>query len=202
MPVIIAFCGIDGAGKTSLVARVQALLQLQRRQARIASFKNHITTCRELLARRISFLSSTDYLDGASATWYALASALDFSASVESLDFHGYDLIFMDRWTDCFRAFAATVSPPCTELVETLLHPVPHADLTIFVSVPPTVAWQRILQRERGCSPDESLPLLERFDQAYRSLFAGRSDVPKIENVFDIDASAQHVIQELSKFPL
>lgn len=200
---MIAFCGIDGAGKTTLIQEVSGIIAATHPVWDVVTSKHRSYEIRDVVSRRISYDSPKDYIDGLSATWYAIASALDFSrfdALVSRTDRGGTQrprMILMDRYVDCFRAYAAFVSPPCNVLVDTLLRSYPSPDLTIFVRVSAEVAWDRLLKRPGELCPDDSYELLCRFDQAYQSIFEGRRDVFCVVNDKSIADSATQIVTEL-----
>jgi thymidylate kinase len=198
---MIAFCGIDGAGKTTLLQEVSRIIADAHPEYEVVTSKHRSYKIRDVVSRRISFESPKDYIDGLSATWYAIASALDFSrfdALVNrSNEGERPRMILMDRYVDCFRAYAAFVNPPCNVLVDTLLESYPLPDLTIFVRVAAEVAWKRILKRPEELCPDDSYELLCRFDQAYQSIFEGRTDVFWLANDKSIAESASQIVKEL-----
>jgi len=200
---LIAFCGIDGAGKTTLVQEISNIIAARHTEYDVVTSKHGSYETRNILSRRISYDDPKDYLDGPSATLYAIASAIDFSRFDVSVDTPANGgvqrrrMILMDRYVDCFRAYAAAVNPSCHSLVDFLLAPYPSPDLTVFVRVSAATAWERILKRPGGPTGDESYELLCRFDQGYLSVFEGRLDVLYLDNEKSVSDSATQVLMEL-----
>jgi thymidylate kinase len=203
MPVI-AFCGIDGSGKTTLISRLRQQVASACPDVSVITCRNRVSTCREFVAGHLNFDRPATFLVGTTATWYALASALDFARHIDQFGKSAFadasnKLTFMDRYVDCYIAFAGTVRPSCQLLVERLLLDVPRADLTFHVWVPPEVAWKRVVERLDGPAPDESLMLMHRFDIAYRRLFDGRPDAIQVQNTGTLAALTANVMRELEK---
>ncbi|MGB7158944.1 MAG: hypothetical protein WBD40_12805 [Tepidisphaeraceae bacterium] len=199
----VALCGIDGAGKSTLAARLRATL-VSRGHRPVTVSKNDRHEARALAATRFRYEQPAAFLDGLSATWHALTAALDFLqyvhhlTSTRLLDGH---VLLLDRYVDCYVAFAATVDPECKALVEALLENVPPADLVVHVRVPPTVAWSRITKDpHRVLASDESPALLERFDAAFHELFRGRSDVIEIDNTRPLDVTVRTVTDHIEGY--
>ena len=168
--MIVAFCGIDGAGKTTLI---RGLLDC-------GVFDNAkcFRKCNKENADRVHRLSkprhphARTYLGDPLSLTCCWAYAFDFIAFYESIRTSlGNGVNLMDRWRPCLEAWIALLphEKQCGLLqVASLL---PHADLTFLLDVDPDVALHR-LRRTRDAKPDETSDLLSTLRGCYIKLAA------------------------------
>jgi len=168
---IIAICGIDGSGKTSLVRRLRESSLLGG-----ASFvkKEQKENFERVLRLAPPTNSMPDaYLRGVFAHASRWAHALDFlryyEQIVQPLERQHVPLIVSDRWAFCTITFA-DIGIDLKDEIEYLLRNVPRPDLTIHLDVPPHTAMTRLLARG-ALAHDESLELLTEYRNAYERYF-------------------------------
>jgi thymidylate kinase len=163
---VVALCGIDGAGKTSTClglgrdAALAGAAIVAKRDRRDA----------ELLGRLFPEAESSPegLLHGPYAQAVRWAHALDFLRFYEQevVSRSGRTwLVISDRWTVCSVAYA-DVGTGLGEQVAAVLAPCRPADLVVHLDVDPHVAVRRIGARGDG-KPDEALPILQRYREAY-----------------------------------
>jgi thymidylate kinase len=191
----IALCGIDGAGKSTTARALVESITGRSSGLPARYIKNTTKKARDIIRDSFNYDEGVSYLQGPSSNWYALCSALDFLDNWQRCNIADNNLgvSVFDRYKECFVAFANTVSPPCSHLVSPLLSHIPPAGLTILMSIKPSLAWERIRARTEGPSCDESLPMLERFDWAYREMFKNRRDIVEISAT----ASTVEIVEEI-----
>jgi|HubBroStandDraft_3_1064219.scaffolds.fasta_scaffold08164_2 thymidylate kinase len=201
-PVLVAFCGSDGSGKSSLVQAVREALSARHPRLATAVCKNSHVEARQLIDRWLGPPRRGTGEDW-DATWIALGCALDYTRFVEERLLPlcrgaGAELLLLDRSRDCCLAYAAAVRPACTELVARMMEAVPAADLTFHLQVPAPLAWERVRARAGGPGPRESLAMAERLNACYRARFAGRADVVAVDNRGSIDRTASRIAGGIS----
>jgi len=165
---LIAFCGIDGAGKSTLVRRLAAEAFLPDAVFLHKSF----SATADLVKRHHPrpFRDGREYLGGSFAHAVAFASTLDFVHHYhENIRPHlGHRrFVVADRYSLCYQAYARSAGAPLD--VGGLLAEVRPPDLVVYVTVPPEVAVGRYEQRG-GAGEDENAEVMVRFDRAYREL--------------------------------
>lgn len=192
----VDFCGIDGCGKSSVIARLMDDPRLAGRRPRIA--KCDVKDNRRRVLGNGRYADRSAFVEGMDAELYALASAFDYlaySATPAAAAAPG-ELLLRDRSHHCFNAYCLSVSPRCGALGAALLGALPDAALTFWIRAAPQMCMDRIDRRDHGQPFDESVALLERFDRAYGALFAGRRDVHVVINE-DLDRAVDRCAEIL-----
>lgn len=170
-PTLVAFTGIDGAGKTTLIRGLQAS------DPRFATAPVLKRTEKENVWRLLRFRphlwsDPASVMRSASGRLLAWATVLDFLRYVdeEVLPRCEERLVLLDRWTPCMVAYCGEVLGIGDEVVEALAD-VPKPDLIIHVDVTPAEAYARIT-RARHPLPDEHPEILRAFHRAYTAVYA------------------------------
>jgi thymidylate kinase len=192
----VDFCGIDGCGKSSVIARLMDDPRLAGRRPRVA--KCDVKDNRSRLLDSGRYRDRSAFVEGVDAELYALASAFDYLAysRTPAAAPGAGELQLRDRSHHCFIAYCLSVSPACGALGAALLEPLPDARKTFWIRADPRLCMDRIDRRDGGRPFDESVPLLERFDAAYGLLFAGRRDVHIVFNE-DLDRAVDRCAEIL-----
>lgn len=165
---LIAFCGIDGAGKSTLIRMLREEGAL-RDAAFVRKEIRDTTTAVELYHRR-SHGDSRDWITGAYAYSMGLAAAFDFlrhyRVAIEPL-LGEHRHVVSDRYSICYQAYLLSTGYPLP--VGDMFEHVARPDLVVYVHVPVPVAAERQAARG-GASEDETPAVMERFAAAYREL--------------------------------
>jgi thymidylate kinase len=193
---LIAFCGIDGAGKTTLVRMLA-----ERRAISAIYLKKDHTSARDLVAafHAPARREPHDWEVGPFAAAIALATAVDFLAYyagqiAPALKRGG--AVVVDRYTPCYQAYLDSTEYPYDASL--MFAGVRAADLIVYIDTPYELALRRCLDRGGG-TEDESPGLLRRFAAAYQRVLA-RTAIPvlRIDNSAAIEASYARVAAELA----
>lgn len=192
MTRLIAICGVDGSGKSTLC---RALSQLNAPPEAVYLAKSYRNST-ELVAR-YGFDSSDprrNWAGGTFAQCAAIATTFDFlyhydQVILPALAMHQH--VVCDRYKQCYEAYCAAVDVQWP--LQSLFGRVRHADLVLYLDLPPDAAAARYAERG-GASEDENLETIKRFSASYRRLFARYTDCPVVR----IDATlpphdVQHV---------
>jgi thymidylate kinase len=187
---LVAFCGIDGAGKSTLV---QLLASRQELDACVLK-KEDKHAC-ELVARHHArqHHDARDWETGPFAAAVALATAIDFlshytAAIVPALA--RQSLVIVDRYTPCYEAYLESTGYPYdAALVFAGVRP---ADLVVYVETPVELALARC-QARGSAGEDETAGVQRRFAAAYERVLArAPCSVVRVRNDGSIeDAYAQ-----------
>lgn len=166
---LVAVCGIDGAGKSSLVARVAARLGPP-----VLAVRKDVRDAVELFQRhaRPDPGDPERWSGGPFAHCVAAASALDFLRHYEKAiapALAAGRLVLADRYAPCYQAYLRATGAPLDDAAPFAGLPVP--DLAVLVDVPVDVAVARHWERG-GPSADETPAVLTAVRGAYRALAA------------------------------
>lgn len=195
----IAFCGIDGAGKSTLVAMVRDRLVDEGQD--VSALKSDLDGLTAPVLKLGRYACPQHYSGGARGAMYAVSRAVDYRRWFERTGIardvsEKARITLLDRHAPCYRAFAATIHPSCELTVRWLLRRVPPPDLVFHVVVEPEVAWARKLEKGRP-SPDESLEMLRRFHLSYQRLLRKMDGVVHLPNQHPPRIAADAVLREL-----
>ncbi|HEY6924150.1 MAG TPA: deoxynucleoside kinase [Steroidobacteraceae bacterium] len=179
------FCGIDGAGKSSII---DGLLHSPLGASITAVEKCDVKACRNALLAQLGFSDKRDFIHGQSGQLYALAGLFDYLtySCGRVLDREG--LVLRDRCSCCFEAFCWAVSFETGMMAERMFRDFPRADVIIYVEADPAECMSRILRRDNGRALDESLELLKRFVAGYERVLDHTANVFRITNSCLTDA--------------
>lgn len=210
--LIIAVCGVDGIGKSTLCAGLKR--DLADRGGSVSFFSRAKVTADRLDLTTRYVLPHVNVKDpwyrGDFAKIVSDGLVLDFVEGVhKSLmpEYRQGKTIICDRYTPCYFAYAKVVQRASP--FELVLQHIPPPDLVLYLSAVPAVLAER--QQQRGGTQADESPILQReFDRAYRSylnehclnwieLDAGKS-APEvlvsarraIEDLISLERSASH----------
>lgn len=171
---IIAICGIDGSGKSTVIAELREDAAFRDACFLKKDDKDNFSRVIEL-NKPIGPMPRA-YLEGALATAIRWAHAFDYlryyETTVRPLTRRS-SLIVSDRWSFCPIAFAGVGTALVGEISFLLRH-VDEPDLTIFLDVEPDLAFAR-LEARGPVLDDEHVDLLHAYRTAYKDFFASYS---------------------------
>lgn len=167
---IIAICGVDGVGKSTLceglrcklrddTASVEFFARSKRGADRLALVEKYVGTGGQ----------ADPWLRGNFATLVSDGLLLDFLESYHEFMEPAYrrgSTLICDRYTPCFFAYIRTVQQQW--VFEKALVKLPPPDLVLYLSASPSVRAARQATRG-GSKPDEDPRLQDEFDRAYRT---------------------------------
>ena len=189
----VAFVGIDGSGKTTLIERVGQRL----RAGGVMTHELKARTGRsglEKLGRRQDLPKLGDLfgpeattLMMASLAWQAIGEAKQLRRTPDAV-------LLFDRYMHCALALTRILSPAAESKVRCLFQRLPPADLIYFLDTPIDIAQSRAASR--GAS-QKSLAFLRSFDCAYRSL-PEWSGMIALDGRQSTDCLAERVVSDIT----
>lgn len=183
MTVVVAICGVDGAGKSTLRQALADRLALPR----VAFIAKDRRTSVELL-EQYGFHkpdSRRNWINGPFAQCAAIATVFDFMYHYDQVivpAMASHDYVICDRYKLCYQAYLAAVGAEWP--AHRFFGGVRPADLIIYLDLPAVRAAERYARRG-GAGEDENPEVIARFGECYRALLA---DYPESQ-VVCIDAT-------------
>jgi dTMP kinase len=159
--VVVAFEGLDQSGKQTQAERLAAQLRAQGRQVECLSFPEYPTAIGQEIGRALG--GEREYAADTLQLLY-VANRFEFRPRMEDWLAAGA-VIICDRYTASSIAYgeAQGLSPAWLQAVQ---QPLPAADITLLLDIPPEVSLQRKqAARDRF---ERDLPLLARVRDSYR----------------------------------
>lgn len=195
---MIAFCGIDGAGKTTMIKRLSE-------QPRLLPYRPMRKENRENVDRLMRLYpkaaqNPAHYLSGPFAVQLRWAYLLDFlwfyERGIVQIMSTGTPLL-LDRWFPCVLAWANMVPGIDIDVFAEIYGKIPSPAATIYLNVAPAIARRRI--ELRGVAkPDEDITILHALHESYLSVFDRYSISVQIidaENLDDAYAIAAGIVE-------
>jgi thymidylate kinase len=184
---MIAFCGIDGAGKTTLIKRLCEQPRLLPYQPMRKENRENVDRLMRLYPKAAQ--NPAHYLSGPFAAQLRWAYLLDFLWFYE----HGImqtmstgTPLLLDRWFPCVLAWANMVPGIDVNAFFEIYEKIPSPAATIYLDVPPVTARRRI--ELRGVAkPDEDIAILRALHESYLSVFDRFSLSVQIIDAEDLD---------------
>jgi len=162
---VVAICGIDGAGKTTLFEGLRGSREFSSLLFRRFSTRNNLALLRTAQAE-LGIESPYAQANDAALCWaYCFDFLRYYESDVRPVLLHGSTLV-SDRWAQCVVAFCSS-EHSLREGVALVLKAIPEPDLVLFLDVEPDEAYKRILSRGK---PEKSLAVLEVYRRGYEEV--------------------------------
>ena len=167
---IIAFCGIDGCGKSTQLKLVNDNLS-----------KSSKVMVAKLDYFPLNKMGDNKYLDMI-LKGYSGLRIIDYYKSLQSKDVFNYDYILCDRHLLCYLAYAYAYGIGHLDLIRKLLFMVKNPDLTFYFDVPVDEALRRISGRSFK-DRNENFKTLTLAKEGYKFM------IDSFDNVFMVDGT-------------
>lgn len=170
---VVALCGLDGVGKTTLFRMLEERLD----SGRFAFVPRGPADCERLVEAYVprTFHDHRDWLTGLFSNAVAIACAMDFrryydTCIVPLLKAPEHEVVITDRYAVCFRAYTNCTDAP-DPIATAILDSVPLPDLVIHVTLEPDLIRERQSRRADGTNEFEHPEAQERLLHAYERFF-------------------------------
>lgn len=173
-PRILALIGLDGAGKTTQIRRLQQALTNIAIPAVLCP-SEPIGPTKGVLDKMVNALrvGNRSEVFGLE-TEQLLYTVIKWNSMRKALENAGHNqVLLMDRYSYCLIAAARCRNVPRPFLIDSWFDDFPTPSATILLDTPPEVCAERMLGRGKGES--QSLDFLRRHREAYRNLDAYHS---------------------------
>lgn len=167
---IIAFCGIDGCGKSTQLKLVTDNLS-----------KSSKVMVAKLDYFPLNKMGDNKYLDMI-LKGYSGFRIIDYYKRLQSKDVFNYDYILCDRHLLCYLAYAYAYGIGHLDLIRKLLFMVKNPDLTFYFDVPVDEALRRISGRSVK-DRNENFKTLTLAKEGYKFM------IDSFDNVFMVDGT-------------
>lgn len=177
---IIAFCGIDGSGKSTQLKLTRDYLS---KDAKVLVAKLEYSPLNKMGDNKFFDL----VLKG-----YSGLRIISYYYDLQHKDALNYDYILCDRHLLCYLAYAYAYNIPHLNIVRDLLFMVDDPDMTFYFDVPVDVALNRISKRSFR-DRNENVDTLTKAKQGYEYVMGLFDSVYRIDNNLSIDESFEKV---------
>lgn len=165
----VALIGVDGSGKSTLLAGLAAALTARGLRVHIHKTESGRSGL-DRLAERCGRDGLADLVGSETASLMQAAIGWRSLREAKPLLREAGRVVLFDRHIACHLALTHLRSPAVLDEVRAVFSPFRPPDLTLFVTVTPAVAVQRLSERG-GTAHDAGF--LERFQGAYRRVLDG-----------------------------
>ncbi len=182
----IAFCGIDGCGKTTQLKLVKDFLAPKK----VLIAKTSYQPLNDMGQNKI-----LDLLLEARSGF----EILRYYLLLQHKDINNYDFVLYDRYLLCFLAYAYAYDVHALRLIKYFLKVIKDPDLTLYFDINPNLALTRILNRGKPLDKNENIDTLTKAKEGYTKLMPLFPNVEVIDASNDINASQKEIQKILHK---
>lgn len=183
----IAFCGIDGSGKSTQLKLVKENIS-EKKKVLIA--KLPYSPLNSLGKNPINNL----LLEGRSGL-----EILKYYLTLQGKEGQKFDYILYDRHMLCYLAYAYAYGIENIELVKKVLKVVKDPDLTFYFDINPELAVQRIITRQEGVNKHENIETLTKVTEGYRrglSLFQNVEIIKAEQKIEETQSQIKKILKK------
>ena len=181
---IIAFCGIDGSGKSTQLKLVRDYLS---KDAKVLVAKMSYSPLNRMGDNKIFDLA----LKG-----YSGLKIISYYYDLQHKDVFNYDYILCDRHLLCYLAYAYAYDVPHLDIVRNLLFMVDDPDLTFYFDVPVSVSMDRISKRT-FIDRNENVDTLTKAKQGYEYTMGIFDNVYRIDGMLSVEEEFEEVVDKI-----
>lgn len=186
-PIIIAFCGIDGSGKTTQILELKKNLEQQGLNIQTTKVEFHNL---EVLYKLSDDMFGDPYLYGKlPADVVRLGIAYDFAYHYLSLEkeWGDVDVLLCDRHKTCFLAYGKAYGVTDFTWIKKIMDMVIDPDLIFYFDTDISTSNERLKERtEKQMRIDEQPDHLQDVKSAYEFFLNEQSNVMKINGNLEI----------------
>lgn len=190
-PAVVVVEGLDGAGKTTLARGLAGALERQGlacRWDRLARASVGIYRRLTEDADQPALMHQTLVPGPFRHMMYVTEAVAQFGYRAEA--YAAFDVLVFDRWLETYPVYCSP-EPAYPELAAQLAAQVPRPAATVYLTVPPEVAFARLVARgdpwHRALGDAELLRRLRAFGARYDALFAARPDAVAVDGLLSED---------------
>lgn len=182
---IIAFCGIDGAGKST----------------QIKLSKDYLSKKAKVLVAKLEYspfnkMGNNKFFDLA-LKGYSGLKIISYYYNLQHNEVYDYDYILCDRHLLCYLAYAHAYNIPHLDIVRELLFMVDDPDLTLYFDVPVDVALDRVSKRFFR-DKNENIKTLMQAKEGYEQTMGLFDNVYRIDNTLS-EKESFNIVKEKIK---
>ena len=183
----IAFCGLDGSGKSTQLKLV----------------KNNLLKDKRILIAKLPYSPLNDLgknplkdliLEGRSGV-----EIIKYYLRLQGRESSKYDYILHDRHMLCFLAYAHAYGIKNIQTIKSLLNIIKNPDLTLYFDIPPEIAVKRIIERGEPINKHENIETLSKVREGYHRGIKLFPNVEIIEAKRPIEQTTEHIKKILIK---
>lgn len=183
----IAFCGIDGSGKSTQLKLVRDNLF---KDYRVLEAKITYSPLNSLGVNRLNNL----LLEGRSGL-----EILRYYLKIQNKEIYNYDFVLYDRHLLCFLAYAYAYGIKDLTLVRRLLKIIKDPDLILYFDISPEESLKRVLSRGKPLDKSENPETLTKARMGYEYLKGLFDNVETIDATREIDNTQNEIQKILTK---
>ncbi len=195
----IAFCGIDGAGKTTSINILKNIL--------LPEIEVKVAKC-PFSSKKTLKNSGWEYLEKDKTTEIKrIAMAFEFAKYYQRIFSYHPQVLLSDRYSICYQILNEIDNVPfqTRKIMDSIYNSLPEPNLYIFCDVDPVIAVERIKKRKNYIEDEENAQILTAISQRYQEYFS-TVKIPKIviepktieELQFEMGILANHIKNELN----
>ena len=184
---IIAFCGIDGSGKSTQLKLTKEYLS---KEAKVLVARLPYSPLNKMGDNKFFDL----ILKG-----YSGLRIISYYYDLQRKQINNYDYILCDRHLLCYLAYAYAYNVPHLKIVRDLLFMVDDPDLTFYFDVPVDMALERINKRSFK-DRNENARVLSKAKEGYEYVMGLFDNVYRIDNTLSEMESFEMVKEKIKKY--
>lgn len=161
----IAFCGIDGSGKSTLIEYLVRILQ--------DKYSVVVAKCPFESKKLLKDSGNELFGDVKDVEMKRIAMAFEFVNYHKSIRNVEPQIILSDRYSICYRLLNIidNITVDTIKRLDKIFNLLPEPDLYVFCDITPQTAYNRLITRGNFVFEEENIEILSRLSLLYKNFF-------------------------------
>ncbi len=193
-----AFCGIDGAGKTTVLEKVYEKLKEKGYAVCKSKIKLNSIAVFSEYSKKV-YKDKFEFYNELPPELVRVAVAIDFASHYmeKGEEFKKYDIVLCDRYALCYRAYGLAYGVKDMTVANEIFGLIEEPRMYFYFDVGIDEAIRRLKERGDYIEEEENPQLLGKVKEGYEELLKEKENVVYIDAEKEVDEIAEEIVKEI-----